>query len=98
VILPEIGDHVASSAIEKMRPHAMKAIGGSKKSNDLQHTIRALLSRDEAALNAHQQGHQAETGRAYCDEVFVSGRDLQRHAGVWVCALPVVPKAALLDH
>ena len=98
VVGAEIRDRLAGPAVQIVWPNAVEAIGLLQESEDLLQSLNALRARDELPLDAGNQRHDAEARRSERHEVVVAGRDLDRHAGIGMRAVPVVAEARLLHH
>ena len=98
IVGPEVGDGLAGTTVEEVRPSSVEAVRLAEEANDLEDAAGALFASDEAAVRAGDERHHSETGGPHGAEVFIAGLDLERHAGVGVGGVPVVTEAAFLRH
>src|SRR5439155_12301558 len=62
IVAAEQGNHAAGMSAHEMRPDAVKPVCFFQEIDDLSHAGSALRARDEPALRAHDERHDAEAG------------------------------------
>ena len=94
----EDGHGLAGVAIHVVRPGAVIALGVFEEVDDLCQALDAFGARNEFAIDADHERHDAEAAGAGGDDTFIAGNVFAGHAGVGIGAFPVVVEAGVLHH
>ena len=96
--LPKNGRTLPVRPSRKCGQAPWKRSARARKPHDLQEALRPLFAGDELAIDAGDDRHHAEAGRADRDQPLVAGQDLDGHPGVGIGGFPVVAERRLLHH
>ena len=84
--------------IHEVRPHAVIARSCFEERDDLLHARETFVARDETAIDADDERHDAEAARAGGDDAVVAWNIFERCAGVGMRTFVVITEAFFLNH